>query len=115
MKRLTVRWHLTIWNSVVLAALFGVLCLSMLYAVHGHLVSQADQFMMEELQELLEDLRSVENNQALAAQLTRRYAVHSHYHFQVLDAAGQPVFRSRFLSRLSLPSPAPPETMRGYQ
>ena len=115
MNRMTIRWRLTIWNSVVLTLLFCVFSVVMLFAVHGHLSYQADQIMMEELKELLEDLRSVDDTTALATQLSRRYAVHAQYHFQVLDSQGRSVFRSRYLTQFSLPSTASPGDMRGHR
>jgi len=113
LKRWTIRWRLTIWNTVVLTALFGIFCVVMLSAVHGHLKHLADQVMMEELRELIEELRSIENEQALVAQLTPRYSVHSHYHFQILDAQQRVLFRSRFLTQVTLPRPAAAAEIRG--
>jgi len=113
LKLWTVRWQLTIWNTVVLATLLSVLCVAMLSAVHLHLLHQSDQFLMEELDELVEDLNISTDPSTLSAQLTPRYSVHSHFHFQVLDAQKQPLFRSRFLSEFQLPTPPKIEEMRG--
>ena len=100
---------------MVLATLFSLLCIAMLSAVHLHLLHQSDQFLREELDELVEDLNLSTDNSTLSTQLTPRYSVHSHFHFQVLDAQKQPLFRSRFLAEFELPTPPRIEEMRGPQ
>ncbi len=114
-NRWTIRWKLTLWNAAVLTLLFCAFSAAMLFAVHAHLTDQVDKFFMEELQELIEDMRRIDDPKALSSQLDQRYAVHENYHFQVLDENGQPLFRSRYLTRVKLPYPGPPAQMRGHR
>lgn len=113
-ERWTVRWRLTVWNSAVLTLLFCLFSIAMLFAVHQHLIYQADQVMQEELHELIEDFhRNADDSGAMSEQLQRRYSVHSDFHFQVLNADQQPIFRSRYLTNLELPLPKALDQLRG--
>lgn len=113
-SRWSIRWRLTVWNTGVLTVLFGFICLVILLALHNHLRYLADQDMTEELQELIEELRIDQNEAALVTQLTPRYSVHSHFHFQILDEYSRVIFRSRFLSLVTLP-PISLQDFRGYR
>lgn len=114
-SRWSIRGRLTVWNTVVLTVLFGIVCLAMLSAIHGHLSYIADQSTVEELQELVEELRTIDDDQTLVTQLTPRYSVHSHYHFQIVNSHGHTLFRSRFLSLVQLPQPESVAEFRGTQ
>lgn len=88
---------------MVMTTLFIIFSAAILSAFHQHLTYIADQDLMEELRELTEELRSIDNEQTLVAQLTPHYSAHSHYHFQVIDAEGRFLFRSPFLTQVPLP------------
>ena len=111
----TIRWRLTLWNSVVLTLLFSLFSIALLMMVHRHLQLRADRLMSEELHELLEDFRRSEGTPELVSELNRRFAVHSEYHFQVVDSRRQTLFRSRYLSQLDLPQPPQLDQLRGPQ
>ena len=108
-----IRWRLTLWNAAILAALFGLFCMVMLYLVHGHLQSQADQWMTEELHELNEDVNLTHDTAHLQQRLEKRYAVHAHLHFRILTEEGKTLFLSRFLTNITLPIPSGIAQMRG--
>ena len=103
MRRCTIRWRLTIWNTVVLTTLFVIFSGAMLSAFHQHLTYIADQDLKEELRELTEEVRNIEDEKTLVTQLARHYSAHSHYQFQITDAQGRFLFRSRFLTQITLP------------
>lgn len=111
--RLNIRWRLTAWNAVVMTAVLTVFSLVLLFAVRRHLTERADQTLQEELRELIEEINFYPDTSNLGAQLERRYAVHAHYHFRVVDQHGNPLFRSRFLTNVELPFDTDPATLRG--
>jgi len=110
-----IRWRLTLWNAAILAALFGLFCAVMLYLVHGHLQSQADQWMTEELHELNEDVNLTRDTGHLQERLEKRYAVHPHLHFRIMTEQGDTLFLSRFLKNVTLPIPNRIAELRGPQ
>ena len=81
--------------------------------MHEHLIERADQILAEELRELIEEISFYPDTENLAQQLERRYSVHAHYHFRVINEEGTVVFRSKFLTFVELPRPANPGELRG--
>lgn len=112
-SRWSIRWRLTIWNAAVLTAIGMVFSAMMLAMVHRHLIQRADQMLNEELRELIEEISFYPDTTDLAAKLERRYDVHSHFHFRVLDEDRRVLFRSRFLTFIELPTPPNPGELRG--
>ncbi len=111
--RLNIRWRLTAWNAVVMTAVMTIFSVMLLIAVRQHLTERADQTLQEELRELIEEINFYPDTTNLGQQLERRYSVHAHYHFRVLDQNGVPLFRSRFLTNVELPTVADPGKLRG--
>lgn len=112
-KNWSIRWRLTFWNAVVLTAILFGFSASLLAMVHRHLIERADAVLADELRELIEEINFYPDTENLGKQLEQRYSVHSHYHFQVLAEEGRPLFRSRFLTFIELPSPGPAGELRG--
>lgn len=105
MRLWSIRWRLTALNALILTLLFAALCAVMLYLVHGHLRQETDRWLMEELTELIEDVRTTPNPAALQEYIDRRYAIHANLHFRV--RRGEMVlFRSRYLENTPIPGPA---------
>lgn len=99
----------------MMTAVLTAFSLALLFQVHRHLIARADQILTEELRELIEEISFYPDTDNLAEQLERRYSVHSHYHFRVLNKDGGILFRSRFLTFIELPSPLNPGELRGSQ
>jgi heavy metal sensor kinase len=110
---LSIRWRLTFWNAAVMTALLTAFSVVLLVSVRRHLIARADQVLMEELRELIEEISFYPDTDHLAQQLERRYAVHAHYHFQVSREDGSVLFRSRFLTFITLPAPGKAGELRG--
>lgn len=113
MKRWPIRWKLTVWNTAVLILILVGFASAMLVVLRGHLYERDDGVMAEELSELLEELGRYATEKELVQQLEQRFSIHSHYYFQLLNADGAVLFRSRFLSKITLPMPPHPEELRG--
>lgn len=109
----SIRWRLTFWNAAVMTALLAAFSLVLLVSVRRHLIARADQVLMEELRELIEEISFYPDTDHLAEQLQRRYTVHAHYHFQVSREDGIVLFRSRFLTFIKLPAPGKAGELRG--
>lgn len=109
----SIRWRLTFWNAAMMTGVLTAFSIALLYQVHRHLIARADQILMEELRELIEEISFYPDTSNLAEQLERRYSVHSHYHFRVLNEDGIVLFRSRFLTFIDLPHPQDPAELRG--
>lgn len=88
---------------MVMTTLFVIFGGAMLSAFHQHLTYIADQELKEELRELTEELSNIDDKHVLVDQLAPHYAVDSHHRFQITDAQGQILFRSRFMKQVSLP------------
>ena len=86
-----------------MTTLFVIFGGAMLSAFHQHLTYIADQDLKEELRELTEELSNINNEQKLVAQLAPHYSSDSHHRFQITDAQGRILFRSRFMAQVSLP------------
>ena len=110
---LSIRWRLTFWNAAVMTALLTAFSVVLLVSVRRHLIARADQVLMEELRELIEEISFYPDTDHLAEQLERRYTVHAHYHFQVSREDGSVLFRSRFLTFITLPAPGKAGELRG--
>lgn len=109
----SIRWRLTFWNAAVMTALLVAFSAVLLVSVRQHLIARADQVLMEELRELIEEISFYPDTDHLAEQLERRYTVHAHYHFQVSREDGSVLFRSRFLTFIKLPAPGRAGDLRG--
>lgn len=105
MKRLNVRWRLTLWYGAVLTAVvigFG----AMVYAMtHRHLMARTDFELDEELSELALEVRLSRNDDDLREQLDHRFFQHASFDFQVSKLGNPPLFRSERLMETSLPTP----------
>ncbi len=112
-KNWSIRWRLTIWNAVVLTVIGVAFSVMMLAMVHRHLIARADLALNDEIRELIEEINFYPDTDNLGQQLAKRYDVHFDYHFQVLAEDGRPLFRSRFLTNISLPAPGKAGELRG--
>lgn len=115
MKRLSIRWQITAYYAAYMLLILIGLSTLVLRRVHHHLLDRADQALEEEIDELVEELQYFEDRVALLDELERRYSVHSHFHFQILDDQLATFFQSRFLTNVKLPTAEKPSTMRGKQ
>ena len=52
----SIRWRLTFWNAAVMTALLVAFSAVLLVSVRQHLIARADQVLMEELRELIEEI-----------------------------------------------------------
>ncbi len=94
MKRLNVRWRLTLWYGAVLTAIvigFGV-CVYVMMA--RHLLVRTDFELDEELQELAVEVGLAKDEAMLQEQLRTRFYQHLTFNFQISRLEGKLLFRS---------------------
>ena len=114
MNRLAIRWRLTIAYVSFVLLLTAGLSVLILYRVHHHLLDRADLSLTEESNELVEELDRAGDHDSFMLELEKRYSVHQHYYFQILNEDKSLLFQSRFLTNVQLPAPSrSPSEMRG--
>jgi heavy metal sensor kinase len=108
-KRLNVRWRLTLWYGCVLTAIVVGLGACVYLMMQRDLLERTDFELDEELTELVLEVRLAKNDQDLQEQLQRRFYRHASFDFQVSTIGGQALFRSERLAGTSL---RPPDARR---
>lgn len=94
MKRINVRWRLTLWYGAVLTGIvigFGACVYGLM---SRHLVSRTDFELDEELQELQVEVQLAQDEPQLRDQLQTRFYHHLAFDFQVCRLDGSVLFRS---------------------
>ncbi|MGE5195292.1 MAG: histidine kinase dimerization/phospho-acceptor domain-containing protein, partial [Deltaproteobacteria bacterium] len=110
MRRLTIRWRLTLWFGGALAAVllaFGALTYSIM---RHHLLEGVDAGLHEELSDVLSEIQRAADRQTLLGWLERRFGRHEGFDFQVTTPAGERVFANLRLGERRLPIPPPEAT-----
>ena len=112
MRRLSIRWRLTLWYGAVLTAVlvtFG----SAVYLMMRHgLIAQADAELEGELQEMVDDVETTADWPELASRWSRRFARHGGYEFQASRVSGELLARSDRFGSQRLPVPPIPRSLR---
>ncbi|VAX40902.1 hypothetical protein MNBD_PLANCTO02-2778 [hydrothermal vent metagenome] len=100
MKRLSIRWKLTLWSSLTLSLLilgFG----SVVYVMMVDYLRDRTSFELEEeFGELKRAVKHAQNYDELQTVLTREFADHASFDFEVRSADEQVIFRSERLQKL---------------
>jgi two-component system, OmpR family, heavy metal sensor histidine kinase CusS len=103
MKRLSIRWRLTLWYGVVLSAIVVSSDISIYFLLRHYLLVLTDGALREEMTELAEEVGRAKKFGDLPAELGIRFASHEGYEFQVTTSEGESVFRSDGLKGGGLP------------
>ena len=105
MKRLNVRWRLTLWYGAVLTAILIGFSACVSVMMQRHLLARTDFELDEELTELALEVRLAKDDEDLREQLERRFFRHASFDFQVSRLGSPPLFRSERLQGAALPAP----------
>ena len=106
MKRLSIRWSLTLWYGLVLAAILVGFSGAVYMLMRHHLLALTDAALAEELADISGDVLRCERPDEFSRELGPRYASHDGYEFQVSTQKGNVLFRSDGLGPRGLPIPA---------
>ena len=111
MKRLNVRWRLTLWYGAVLSGIVAGFGMTAFLMMQHHLSARTDFELDEEVGELALEVRLARDELDLKVQLQRRFFHHAGYDFQVATTDGRLVFCSERLAANPLVAPGfPPES-----
>jgi two-component system, OmpR family, heavy metal sensor histidine kinase CusS len=102
-KRLSIRWRLTLWYGVVLSAIVVSSDVSIYFLLRHYLLVLTDAALREEMTELADEVGRAKKLGDLPAELGIRFASHEGYEFQVTTHEGENVFLSDGLNGAGLP------------
>ena len=110
MRRLSIRWRLTLWYGAVFAAILVSFSGAVYLLMRHHLLALTDAALSEESADLAADVGRCKSPADFPRELGLRYASHEGYEFQVRTRGGKSLFRSDGLSPKGLPffKPATP-------
>lgn len=102
MKRLSIRWKLTLWYGGVLAIVLTLFS-GVVYTVMRHqLLGRIDQGLDEELADVLSEVQRHSDSESLWEWLNRRFAHHEGFDFEITDSNGNRYFTNTRLIERSL-------------
>ncbi len=107
MRRLSIRWRLTLWYGIVLSAILAGFSIAVYALMRHHLLALTDAALAEELADFSGDVARCESLEAFPRDLGLRYGSHDGYEFQVSTQQGAILFRSDVLRAQGLPAPGP--------
>lgn len=111
MKRLNIRWQLTLWYGAVLSMIVAGFGMSVYLMLQHHLLARTDFELEEELGELVLEVSLASDAEELKRQLQQRFFQHASFDFQVSPLASNhsdsTIFRSQRLEAETLPIPQP--------
>jgi two-component system, OmpR family, heavy metal sensor histidine kinase CusS len=105
MRRLSIRWRLTLWYGAVLSTVLVGFSVAVYVLMHRHLLALTDSALREELDELGDEVERAKSLSGLPELLRIRFPGHEGYELQVGTVAGEPLFRSEGVRSGGLPSP----------
>jgi heavy metal sensor kinase len=105
MRRLSIRWRLTLWYAGVLAAVLAAFGLTVYLTLRHQLRERIDEGLHEELADVLSEVRRAESSASLTGWLDRRFGGHEGFDFQITRPDGSPFFANRRLGDRTLSPP----------
>src|ERR1700688_2824396 len=94
MRRLSIRWRLTLWYGAVLAAVLTAFGSAVYLMMRHELLARVDVELEGELQEMIDDVETSSDWPELSRRWSRRFARHGGYAFQVSRSSGDLLLRS---------------------
>lgn len=94
MKRLSIRWQLTLWYALALAVMLGIFSFVLCLLVWQQVLSRTDSGLREELREIGLEVSLADTATQFESQATARFSQHDFYEFLVTDDTGNVIFSS---------------------
>jgi heavy metal sensor kinase len=104
-RRLSIRWRLTLWYGAVLSVILLGFCAAVYLLMERQLLSLTDAMLREELDELGAEVARAGSRAELSSVLALRFPGQEGYELQVRTLAGEPLFRSVGIGSKGLPRP----------
>ena len=111
MRRLNIRWRLTLWYGAVLVAVLTAFGGAVYLMMRHGLLARTDAELEGELQEMIDDVETTTHWSELGRRWSRRFARHGGYGFQVSGVSGTTLARSEWLGSNRLPVPSIPRSL----
>lgn len=92
MKRLAIRWRLTLWYGVALLVVLIVFGGGCFWLMSEHLVERTDRELDEELAEVVREISLTSNEPQMLEHLQQRFGVHGMFEFQVATMLARSYF-----------------------
>lgn len=105
MRRLNIRWKLTLWYGGVLAVVLVAFSATIFLTMRYQLLERTDQGLAEELADVRHEVKRAENPTTLHEWLDRRFARHEGFDFQITKPSGERFFVNTRLADKTLPVP----------
>ncbi|QDV17273.1 Sensor kinase CusS [Gimesia panareensis] len=94
MKRLSIRWQLTLWYALALAVMLCAFSFLLCLLVWQQVLSRTDNGLREELREIGLEVALTDSATTFASQAAARFSQHDFYEFLVTDVNGNTIFSS---------------------
>lgn len=94
MKRLSIRWRLTVWIGMTVSAVLLLTGAAMVLSARHLLLTRAHNALSEELREISVELEIDGDEAAFCRAAEARFFYHNIYEFAIFSTDGRPVFRS---------------------
>lgn len=94
MKRLSIRWRLTVWIGMTVSAVLLLTGAAMVLSARHLLLTRAHDALSEELREISVELEIDGDEAAFRRAAEARFFYHNIYEFAIFTVDGRPVFRS---------------------
>jgi heavy metal sensor kinase len=111
MRRLSIRWRLTLWYGAVLAAVLTAFGGAVYLMMRHGLLARTDAALEAELHEMVDDVETTADWSELGRRWSRRFARHGAYEFQASALSGATLTRSDRLASHPLPVPPIPRSL----
>lgn len=102
-RRLSIRWQLTLWYGGVLAAVLAVFGTATYAVLRHQLLERVDAGLSEELADVVGEIERATDRQGMFGWLNRRFAAHEGFDFQITDGSGTRIFANPRLGEHQLP------------
>ncbi|MCI0379708.1 MAG: HAMP domain-containing protein, partial [Gemmataceae bacterium] len=105
MKRLNIRWKLTLWYCGVLAGVLTAFSVVVYLVIRHQMMERIDQGLAEELADVRYEVERASDAEVLRDWLERRFARHEGFDFQITRPNGTRFFVNLRFADKSLPIP----------
>jgi heavy metal sensor kinase len=105
MRRLSIRWHLTLWYGGLFAVSLAIFSLVVYASFARDLLAEVDRALDVELAEMAQEIERASDLTVLQAQLHKNFGEIEVYELQVIAADGRQIFATPLIQNQTFPIP----------